>query len=67
MPHEKGNYKKAISTRSEEPEKENLKQRTIRIADRDWKILERHFREMGIPTTTGIRMVLRKYITDSTA
>jgi len=43
-------------------DEKKLKIRNFRMSDGDWKVLEDHFKERRLPTTTGIRMILVEYM-----
>ena len=41
-----------------------LEKHHIRVHRGDWKALQEHFEARGIPVSTGIRMLIRKYMTE---
>jgi hypothetical protein len=40
-----------------------MKERNIRLPDRDWQLLKVHFDGMGLSLAAGVRMALSKYMT----
>lgn len=47
------------------PERGDLKVYHVRLLEGHWKRLQEHFADQGVPTSTGIRQVLARYIKEN--